>query len=1111
MAKHCNVCNQDYADDLATCPHCAAAKKTQLASRGEERATQLVTRGDERATQLAGPAEGQAGSPSQPEATPADSAVNLGGSREGTAQGDSGVVVAESASDVALKSLMAETPSGESAAPEQPVSEKEVDDLLATLGETPSESAAVASAPEDTEAAAEEEAIAAAEPEEPAEVDEAEEEKTAKVVKPRANVLALAGATVLGIVLGAGGTIGVRALMGPGEKEKAPTPLSMPQSLPPVKATPTLETAIARVASGDWEEAQQAGIEQAGANAKELLARGEYRLGSYLKTAGGKINPQDPALQPALQDLQNAANQGEADAVYDLALIKELAGQLPEARAEYAKGAQTFQKDPEKKRRFESAIYRVELKAAAKAAGAARIPPLPGGEDHAMTLALLLVTLQPPQAAPAQQAAQSPPQPQTEAKEAGFEFWEAAKWAHEGKFKDALHALELARKLHEQRRFTRLRKAQNPLSDPVEDIFLRCCDELKAYWQLENQLRESGYLTGNNTPQQALQVLAQKVQESDAALKDLTEKLTAAQKDSQAKVARLEKMLQAAKEENARLDGELKAKTKTLAEREAALTSAKDEMAKLNRDKDHLHATLTKIRDELADAKFLGPHDKANVREAVEKVIAVAKTKDPQGEIGRQRDTITQLSAALKERRKPEEMLPLWLLLLDEARNRTDWAVQARADAQRVLTNPQTTAEQKGEAQIVQGLALRNTEKFSEAKALLEAGRSAVDKGEWRDRAAAALKEVSDPAAYFTRQAQELYDHGQMEAALALLTRALKVVPAKEQGKLLAQRSLIALDAARSKTKGALPPTEPLLIAARKDAEAAIQAGAAEGHYAAGRIAEELGQVDAAMQSYRAALAAHGGQLDATGGRYRMALARVLVLPREARPGPSATPGERGRVSAPRPKAAEHWEVRKNLMLMLTLGLQAPLAPDAEGAQEEAEKLADEVLKAPSGTMPFPVLAQALAIKGRWDQALQIYIEGLRPMLPPEYGNGLVYLLSNDPRLKRPDSLATPNPLEAEKHFAAGLNFYFGRDYPNAEKEFLLTIANDSQDARFFYFLGLSRLAQNRRRDAYADFSQAALLERRNRPAAAAVDESLERIQGPMRLLLNSFRRSPQP
>ncbi len=131
-------------------------------------------------------------------------------------------------------------------------------------------------------------------------------------------------------------------------------------------------------------------------------------------------------------------------------------------------------------------------------------------------------------------------------------------------------------------------------------------------------------------------------------------------------------------------------------------------------------------------------------------------------------------------------------------------------------------------------------------------------------------------------------------------------------------------------------------------------------------------------------------------------------------------------------------------------------------------------------------------------------------MLPREYYDGLMYFILNDPRLKQPVSARIPNPLAAEKHFAAGLNFYFDCDYINAEKSFLLTIENDSQDARFFYFLGLSRLAQNRRREAYADFNQGVVLERINRPAPVAVDQSLERIQGPARCILNEFRQNPE-
>jgi hypothetical protein len=1172
MAKHCNVCDQDYADNLTACPHCVAAKKTRLPSRSEERTTQLKTRDDDRVTKL------------DPEATPADSAVNLGDiagepdeSQEGSAISGGEVMEAEedessaidlgeapaesgfgvkkfeqpdpTASDVAMQSLMSDE---EPAGAEHAVSEKEVNDMLADLEEEPAPGASQEAA----EIAEGEEAIAAAEAEEAAEAAEAEEEeKPAKPAKPRSNIPALAGATVVGILLGVVGTIGTRALMGSGEKEKQPAPLSVPQGMtqgvPPVapqaKAAPTFETLAARLASGDWDEAKAAGIEEVkGANPKELVALGEYRLMTYLKNTGTKINPNDPALSQAIVDLKKAEEQKEPDAYHNLGFIYELAGQFAEARAQYAKAAKQFANDPVQKQRFESAMLRVDLKAAAaKAASAAMLPHRGGIDDGAAVLALLVVALEqapaqaPQQPAEPQQPAQPPqqaappPQPGQQGqqpaaadnKEAGYEFWDAVKQAHAGKFDDAVGALDRARKLHDQNRFSRLRKAQNPLSDPAEDIFLRCCDELKTYWRLEKELRDGGYLTDKNTPSQALQALVQKTKgDGGAASKELTDKLAAAQKAQQAsekKATDLEKQIQQSKADNTKLADDLKAAKNTIEERQAEVTVAKKQIEKIKSESDGPNATLKKVREDLVAANLLSADGKADVESAVKKAIDVAKSKDPGGTLRQQREEIAQLSEAVKQSWQPRQMLGLWLLLLDANRTKTDLADKAMRDAQRVLSDPQEPEIAKGEAQVVMGLALRNTGKFTEAKTVLEAAKPRVmlispfKPGEkevpayWGE----ALKEVSDPAAYFASQAQLWYNHGRMETALALLEQNMKVLPAKDQGKLFAQRSLIELDAARSKVKGPLPPTEPLLLAAQKDADAAIKMGAAEGHYAAGRIAEELGRVDAAIASYRAALAAYGGKLDAESGRYRMALARVLLLPREARPNAPAAPikaAEKVGWSDPAPYPAKLFEDKKRLVLMLTLGLQAPLLPGDEPGLEEAEKLADEVLKAPPGTVPFPVLAQALAVKGRWSQALQVYLEGIRPMLPREYFEGLAYLITNDPRLRRPAGLRTPNPMDAEKHFAAGLNFYFDRDYLDAEREFLLTIENDSQDARFFYFLGLSRLELNRRRDAYADFTQGAVLERINRPASAAVDVSLERIQGPMRCIVNDFRQNPE-
>ena len=59
-----------------------------------------------------------------------------------------------------------------------------------------------------------------------------------------------------------------------------------------------------------------------------------------------------------------------------------------------------------------------------------------------------------------------------------------------------------------------------------------------------------------------------------------------------------------------------------------------------------------------------------------------------------------------------------------------------------------------------------------------------------------------------------------------------------------------------------------------------------------------------------------------------------------------------------------------------------------------------------------------------------------------------------------------------------------------AGKEFAAAVENDNGDARYYYFLGLARLAQGKR-DAYEDFDQGARLEELGRPTRAAVPSSV--------------------
>jgi tetratricopeptide (TPR) repeat protein len=276
----------------------------------------------------------------------------------------------------------------------------------------------------------------------------------------------------------------------------------------------------------------------------------------------------------------------------------------------------------------------------------------------------------------------------------------------------------------------------------------------------------------------------------------------------------------------------------------------------------------------------------------------------------------------------------------------------------------------------------------------------------------------------------------------------------------------------------------------------------------AGRLAEELGQLDEAIRSYRAAVAAHR-LMDAAGARYRSALARALVKSRAGE-----TPGVRPlpppvRMGKAEPAAIRSLSAVELVSLLMVMNLQAPDLPLDGPKVREAERLADEIL-ALGDKAPYDARAQALAVKGLYTRAIRVYTRGLleRGLLAPAHANALLDLVGNHPVLKRPDALAIPDPNEGEKRYAAGLNFYFARRYGDAEKEFLSAVENDNGDARYYYFLGLARLAQGNR-DGYEDFDQAARLERVGRPDRATVSKALERVQGPLRRALNEVRNRP--
>jgi hypothetical protein len=107
-----------------------------------------------------------------------------------------------------------------------------------------------------------------------------------------------------------------------------------------------------------------------------------------------------------------------------------------------------------------------------------------------------------------------------------------------------------------------------------------------------------------------------------------------------------------------------------------------------------------------------------------------------------------------------------------------------------------------------------------------------------------------------------------------------------------------------------------------------------------------------------------------------------------------------------------------------------------------------------------------------------------------------------------PAAAAEPNPNSTP--FGRGVKAYFSGDLAAAESAFAEAIGVDPKDPRPFYFRALCRLREGRRVEARDDFLIAATLEARSR-GSYSVGQSLERVQGSDRLVLEQFRWHARP
>ena len=102
-------------------------------------------------------------------------------------------------------------------------------------------------------------------------------------------------------------------------------------------------------------------------------------------------------------------------------------------------------------------------------------------------------------------------------------------------------------------------------------------------------------------------------------------------------------------------------------------------------------------------------------------------------------------------------------------------------------------------------------------------------------------------------------------------------------------------------------------------------------------------------------------------------------------------------------------------------------------------------------------------------------------------------------------------PKDAGRLYGKGYNLFWRGEYADALRHFEAAVSLRNDDARYLYYQGLSQLVLGRKSLADASMSQAAQLEARRSSQQDRVARALERLQGQLRLRVESFRNGSRP
>ncbi|QDU22981.1 hypothetical protein [Urbifossiella limnaea] len=853
---------------------------------------------------------------------------------------------------------------------------------------------------------------------------------------------------LFGLLLGGGIASGVY-FSGVLDQGKTGGPVAV---LPPIKGTDTNQAPVpgtappatpadARAAldSGDPARALKL-LEAAGVSTPEAKAsRGQARLLARLRDASA-VTADDAALKDARADLEAAmADADEKTAVraaVHLGLTHEVAGDRGKAKQVYTTAAAKFPKAADV---FKAAVDRLDATAPPAAPGGATSLRLNPADAERFVLAAAFLFLQ--------------DEPAAEPAEAGGQFWRAVNLAAGGKYADAITAIDAAKKAHAERARALAGRGLNPLTDPLEQIFPRSCDDLKAYWQLRRTIYEHptvGALARAEGAGKALDTFAGYRTERDTAVSDAklaNEKLVAAQKG-------------------------LLAEQEALKSEKAALKTEKELSAKYGDDLKKAAADLTKAK---TDAVALMKDAVAAMKLADD---TAAKARTLEGE----------LAAAAKGRKDAEAVVAgvaaelRAAKLLPEKYAPPEVIAAAKSAASRATGPDLTSLIPPGSTAAVGGPATTGTlvdlaaragkldaaAKKAAADLLTATKKHESDYAAARTAADAALKKATDDAA-------KLLDTTRTEAEKLLTKTKTEAVTELTRTKADAEKLLTktkadaAADVAKAKTDAA-----GMLTKLKTDSDATL--AKLKTDHKAETAALEKKLADDAAAAKAALLVAER--------QFRAELANA-VSPSEALPLWQAVLTDLRRPSDADPALAAADRVLKSAVpdseaaarANVVSGLALALKGDTAAARDRFER----AKRSP-----------AYAATKDWGRAADT---GLAALTDPAAPSRVAV-----------DTTRRRDAAEAARSLGAGIAAYNAGNVAAAERALADAAWHDPDSPLPWYFLGATRYAAGKVEQARDDFRQGAVREAKGAVPSRVIGTAIAPIQGPARAALDAVR-----